>query len=452
MELRQGRRGHQAHQGCPRAALTPLYEETNRDNSGKLNFSIAANFNGTLAAIPTALQDVARTAPLVEMLDFSRAVFEKQINLAIKGGAKVVSKWPISPLSRVAEIRKGTSITQKKAVPGSYKVIAGGMTHAYTHNAFNRLANTITVSASGASAGYVAFWKEPIFASDCTTIRGVDDEHTEYLYHVLKIRQGEIQAASSGAAQPHIYPKDLEALQIPQPDPTTLKSIVSECRSIDDEVNSSRNTFENALARIDAEVVNIYGSSASHSEIEKLAIDIQYGLNEAMNEGGVGYKIFRMNEIIRGRMVDNGSMKCADISAKEFAKYKLNKGDLLFNRTNSIEHVGKTGLFGLDGDYCFASYLVRVVPDTGKVLPKFLEKMMNSSAFQTEAKGKASKSINQANINATVMRNIKVPVPSLAEQKKFVAKIEALEKQIAEAQAVIDGAAARKQAILQKYL
>ena len=398
------------------------------------------------------MQDVARTAPLVEMLDFSRAVFEKQINLAIKGGAKVVSKWLISPLSRVAEIRKGTSITQKKAVPGSYKVIAGGMTHAYTHNAFNRLANTITVSASGASAGYVAFWKEPIFASDCTTIRGVDDEHTEYLYHVLKIRQGEIQAASSGAAQPHIYPKDLEALQIPQPDPTTLKSIVSECRSIDDEVNSSRNTFENALARIDAEVVNIYGSSASHSEIEKLAIDIQYGLNEAMNEGGVGYKIFRMNEIIRGRMVDNGSMKCADISAKEFAKYKLNKGDLLFNRTNSIEHVGKTGLFGLDGDYCFASYLVRVVPDTGKVLPKFLEKMMNSSAFQTEAKGKASKSINQANINATVMRNIKVPVPSLAEQKKFVAKIEALEKQIAEAQAVIDGAAARKQAILQKYL
>ena len=50
------------------------------------------------------------------------------------------------------------------------------------------------------------------------------------------------------------------------------------------------------------------------------------------------------------------------------------------------------------------------------------------------------------------MRNIKVPTPSLAEQKKFVAKIEALEKQIAEAQALIDGAAARKQAILQKYL
>ncbi|WP_244182297.1 restriction endonuclease subunit S domain-containing protein [Gluconacetobacter entanii] len=114
--------------------------------------------------------------------------------------------------------------------------------------------------------------------------------------------------------------------------------------------------------------------------------------------------------------------------------------------------MGKTGLFDLDGDYCFASYLVRVVPDTTKVLPKFLEKMMNSSTFQTEAKAKASKSINQANINATVMRNIKVPVLSLPEQKKFIAKIEALEQQIVDAQAVFDGAAARKQAILQKYL
>jgi len=221
---------------------------------------------------------------------------------------------------------------------------------------------------------------------------------------------------------------------------------------VDELEDSARAQLESINGKIDKSISDVYGSAAPFLEIDKLAANIQYGLNEAMNEGGVGYKIFRMNEIICGRMVDNGSMKCADISAEEFAKYKLNKGDLLFNRTNSIEHVGKTGLFDLDGDYCFASYLVRVVPDTGKVLPKFLEKMMNSSAFQTEAKGKASKSINQANINATVMRNIKVPVPSLAEQKKFVAKIDALEKQIADAQAVIDGAAARKQAILQKYL
>ena len=187
-------------------------------------------------------------------------------------------------------------------------------------------------------------------------------------------------------------------------------------------------------------------------EIDKIALAVQYGLSEKMNEGGVGYKIFRMNEIIGGRMFDGGAMKCADISAKEFAKYRLNRGDVLFNRTNSIEHVGKTGLFDLEGDYCFASYLVRVVPDTAKVLPLFLTLMMNSKAFQQEAKGKASKSINQANINATIMRNIKVPVPALPVQTQVVTEVLALEQTIAEAQAVIAAAPARKQAIMQHYL
>ena len=433
--------------------LTPLYDETNRDNAAKLNHCIAANFDGMLSVIPVELQDVARIAALMDMFDFSRSIFEKQINLAIKGGVKVTSKWPIAPLSSLAEIKKGTSITQKKAVPGAYKVVAGGMTHAYTHSAFNRGANTITVSASGASAGFVAFWREPIFASDCTTVRGADDEHTEYLYYVLKTRQSEIQAVSSGAAQPHVYPKDLEVIQVPNPDPAALKKIVFECRNVESEVDASQKNIERAIADINSVVSAIYTSSAPRLEIDKIATSVQYGLNEAMNEGGVGYKIFRMNEIILGGMVDNGSMKCADISAEEFAKYRLSKGDLLFNRTNGSEdHIGKVGLFDLDGDYCFASYLVRVVPGTGKVLPKFLLAMMNSVAFRTEVRGKAVKSAGQININATKMRQTKVPVVSIADQKKFVTKIEALEKKIADAQAVIDSAAARKQAVLQNYL
>lgn len=433
--------------------LTPLYDEANRDNAAKLNYCVSANFDGTLLAIPVALQNVARTAALVDMLDFSSSVFEKQFNLAIKGGVKVTSKWPIGALGGLAEIKKGSSITQKKAVPGPYKVVAGGMSHAYTHNAANRAANTITVSASGASAGFVNFWKEPIFASDCTTVRGADDEHTEYLYYVLKNRQSEIQAVSSGAAQPHVYPKDLEVIQVPKPDPDTLKKIVFECRAIESDVDASQKNIERAISAIDLEIATIYSSSTSRVEVDKLATTIQYGLSEKMNETGIGYKIFRMNEIANGRMIDNGSMKCANISAEEFDKLRLNKGDLLFNRTNGSEdHVGKVGLFDLDGDYCFASYLVRVVPDLSKVLPKFLLAMMISVAFRTEIIGKAVKSAGQININATKMRQTKVPVPSLPEQKKFVDRIESLEKQITDARAVIDGAAARKQAILQKYL
>jgi len=106
----------------------------------------------------------------------------------------------------------------------------------------------------------------------------------------------------------------------------------------------------------------------------------------------------------------------------------------------------------LDGDYCFASYLVRVVPDPAKVMPEFLVLMMGSEAFRREALGLAVKSAGQLNINATKMRNIKVPVPPQPEQERLVAKVRKLEQQIADAQAVISAAPARKQAILQQYL
>ena len=398
------------------------------------------------------MSDFVSVRNLVDILNFSQAQFEKQIELVDRHKFSVISKWPLVFLGQMAEIKKGKAITQKDVQPGNVKVVAGGVDFAYLHSESNRLPNTITVSASGASAGFVNFWKEAIFASDCSTVRGSSDEHTKYLFHILQSRQLEIQSFARGAAQPHVYPKDISSLLIPNVDGKTQKLILNECNVIDFDVAEAEVKISGFSTDIEYLVNFVYSSVGLMLEVDKLSLFIQYGLSEKMNEARIGFKTFRMNEIIQGRMIDNGTMKCANISEEEFAKYKLNLGDVLFNRTNSIEHVGKTGLFELEGDYCFASYLVRVVPDVKKILPLFLTMMMNSKAFQQEAKGKASKSINQANINATIMRNIKVPVPPLAEQKRFVAEIQKLEQAIAQAQAIIAAAPAKKQAIMQKYL
>ena len=273
------------------------------------------------------------------------------------------------------------------------------------------------------------------------------------LYSLVRIGFKELESLADGVSGPiELTLGTIGEIQIPLPPLDIQHQIVTECEAVDTEATAARERIAAALADMESRVEAIYASAAPRQEIDQLALAVQYGLSEKMNEAGIGYKIFRMNEIAQCRMVDNGAMKCADISAEEFAKYKLNRGDVLFNRTNSIEHVGKTGLFNLEGDYCFASYLVRVVPDTGKVLPLFLTRMMNSKALLQEARSGAARAINQANINATKIRQIKIPVPPLAEQQRFVTEIEFLERAIAAAQATFAAAPARKQAITPHYL
>ena len=179
----------------------------------------------------------------------------------------------------------------------------------------------------------------------------------------------------------------------------------------------------------------------------------QYGLSEPMNEEGKGFKIFRMGEVQGGLLIDTGRMKFANISAKEFEAYKLRRGDILFNRTNSFELVGKTGIFLLEGDYCFASYLVRLNLDRRVVLPEFLNYLMNTDEFQESVKGKASKSINQANINATILSNelIRFPEP-LAEQQRIVGLLDEAFEGIATAKANAEKNLQNARALFESHL
>src|SRR5690606_1565465 len=93
--------------------------------------------------------------------------------------------WEVKKLGEVGEIKRGQIITSSVRVDGDVPVIAGGRTPAYFHNVSNRKGKTITISASGASAGYVGFHNYPIFASDCSTISESDKYVIEFIYYFL---------------------------------------------------------------------------------------------------------------------------------------------------------------------------------------------------------------------------------------------------------------------------
>lgn len=122
--------------------------------------------------------------------------------------------WKVKSFGDLIEPRKGRSITRKTVIPGNIPVIAGGLNPAYYHNTLNVKGPVITISASGANAGFVRLYNQDIWASDCSFISRDQAEHLFSIYTFLSSRQDEIYAMQQGAAQPHIYPSDLKRLVV----------------------------------------------------------------------------------------------------------------------------------------------------------------------------------------------------------------------------------------------
>jgi type I restriction enzyme S subunit len=142
----------------------------------------------------------------------------------------------------------------------------------------------------------------------------------------------------------------------------------------------------------------------------------QYGLSIKMSTQGK-FPIVRMDEIVNGYVVPTIT-KYVDLDKETFRTFKLEKGDILFNRTNSYELVGRTGIFLLDGDYVFASYLIRLRVKQNIIDPHFLTFYLNFS--QHKLRQLATRAVQQANINAANLKKVKIPLPSFEEQRKIV--------------------------------
>jgi type I restriction enzyme S subunit len=122
--------------------------------------------------------------------------------------------WEKTSLGALVDVTKGKNITRMTTLEGTVPVVAGGLEPAYFHNEANAKAPIITISASGANAGYVNIYLEDIWASDCSHINGEATDYVYYFYFLLKVMQQEVYTLQKGAAQPHVYPKDLSRLEV----------------------------------------------------------------------------------------------------------------------------------------------------------------------------------------------------------------------------------------------
>ena len=129
-------------------------------------------------------------------------------------------------LGEVCEFNRGKTITKKSAIEGEIPVIGGGQKPAYYHNESNREGVTITVAGSGAYAGFVSYWEQPIFLSDAFSIEPNQKLNKRYLFHWLLQNQSRIYELKQGSGVPHVYGSDLAKFEIPIPSMEIQEKIV----------------------------------------------------------------------------------------------------------------------------------------------------------------------------------------------------------------------------------
>lgn len=162
--------------------------------------------------------------------------------------------------------------------------------------------------------------------------------------------------------------------------------------------------------------------------IGDVGLNTQYGLSVRGSPSGA-YPILRMNCQEDGK-VHYRDLQFVDLDADTFGSFRLRPGDLLFNRTNSIDLVGRMAIVEDDRPAVFASYLVRLSVDDRRCDPRFLNYFMNWPATQTEIKKLASRAVGQANINATKLKTVRFPLPTLDEQREVVGILDAIDRKI----------------------
>jgi len=249
---------------------TKLYDYKQELNPKKANYYIYKAFleDKYDFEVDESLINHISKVDLTDIVSFENIEFDKSIDISLKAKINNETIWGLDKsklvyLKDIATLIKGTSITKSNVISGEIPVIAGGKTAAYYHNQSNFEGKKITVSASGANAGYVWYHDYPIFASDCSVLYSKDEENfsTRLLYLFLNFIQQNVYQLQRGQAQPHVYIRDLNKILIPNIDNKLGNKIISDIEEIDKNKTShlkgnlSVQEMENKLMELKRQII-----------------------------------------------------------------------------------------------------------------------------------------------------------------------------------------------------
>ena len=256
-----------------------------------------------------------------------------------------------------------------------------------------------------------------------------------FLFHWLNSAVFEQDAifSASGIAQKNLSTEWLKSYKIAIPPLSEQQHIVEELdllSSIIEKKKAQLNELDNMAQSLFYEMFGDPITNEKGWEVKTLGkecTELKYGTSKPACENGK-YKYLRMGNLTINGELDLSSLKTIDIPDDEVEKCIVRYGDILFNRTNSLDLIGKTCMFNLEEPMVIAGYIIRVRLSKN-LKPRYISAMFNLPRMKLLLKKMAKGAVNQANINSKELASILVPIPPLDLQQQFATKIEVIEHQ-----------------------
>lgn len=262
----------------------------------------------------------------------------------------------------------------------------------------------------------------------------IPNENMDLRYLAYALKSMNLVKFVSGAAIPHIYFKDYGKEKIAVPSLKDQAEVASELDKLNELIEIKRKQLKDLDALTQSLFYETFGEPFLNSmgwsimSFGELASSINYGTSLPATDGGK-YPYIRMNNLTDNGYLDLLNLKYIDIPDAELDKCLVKKGDILFNRTNSREKVGKTALFDRNEEMVIAGYIIRVRAKSKILNPVFAVRYMNLPEMKEHLRKICRGAVNQANINSKEMASIPFIVPPINLQNQFASKIEAIEAQ-----------------------
>ena len=261
---------------------------------------------------------------------------------------------------------------------------------------------------------------------------------------------------SDGTMSKRLSPKTLMTYEFDLPDEEELEKFADLLWA----ANDTRESYQALLRQTDelvkSQFIELFGRPEDNNmgwdmgTIRDIVSDVRYGSSRQASSDGK-YPYIRMNNITYGGELDLTDLKRINIPDNELAKCTVRKGDVLFNRTNSKELVGKTCLYDRDETMVLAGFVIRVRMNE-KATPEFLVQYMNLPYMKELLLSMCKAACGQANINAQELQNIPIYIPPIDIQKRFIVLKQQTDKSKFEIKKAIENTSALIKSLMQQDL